>query len=201
MSRRGSASFKPASDGNIGKPHAAPDLSKGIDSAASQAVVSLKTQKASSTCSSALIHRLKVGITRLSGQVPPAIRQKLAKGVMREVSPFLGLDVAGAALLCTVMEGMLGRNLKPVRRFINALLGEKVEDEGVGIASDDLEKIFSEFEQISNPLSDRDGGTGLGLAIVSRIMELLDGKVNVESTLGQGSCFTLSFPLPASATP
>ena len=93
------------------------------------------------------------------------------------------------------------KSIKVAAHYAEPMLTIKVEDEGVGIASDDLEKIFSEFEQISNPLSDRDGGTGLGLAIVSRIMELLDGKVNVESTLGQGSCFTLSFPLPASATP
>lgn len=72
----------------------------------------------------------------------------------------------------------------------------EVQDEGVGISSENLNRIFSEFEQIDNPLSDRDGGTGLGLAIVSRIMELLDGKIEVQSTLGEGSCFTLIFTLP-----
>lgn len=72
----------------------------------------------------------------------------------------------------------------------------EVQDEGVGISSENLNRIFSEFEQIDNPLSGRDGGTGLGLTIVSRIMELLDGKIEVQSTLGEGSCFTLIFTLP-----
>jgi len=72
----------------------------------------------------------------------------------------------------------------------------EVQDEGVGISAENLNRIFAEFEQIDNPLSDRDGGTGLGLAIVNRIVELLDGEIEVQSTLGKGSIFMLTFTLP-----
>lgn len=71
-----------------------------------------------------------------------------------------------------------------------------VRDEGVGIAPKDLQRIFGEFEQIDNPLSDRVQGTGLGLAIVKRLLTLLGASIKVESELYKGSKFSISFPLP-----
>lgn len=80
--------------------------------------------------------------------------------------------------------------------YADASLKVEVIDEGVGIAPEYLEKIFDEFEQIDNPLSDRVEGTGLGLAIVKRLIDLLNGTIVVESTVGEGSKFSMCFPLP-----
>ena len=71
-----------------------------------------------------------------------------------------------------------------------------VIDSGVGIASDDLIKIFQSFEQVGNH-EKRQSGTGLGLPISKRLVEMMGGKLNVTSTLGQGSNFWLEIDLPS----
>jgi len=66
-----------------------------------------------------------------------------------------------------------------------------VTDTGVGIPKDALPRIFDEFYQIQNPERDRNKGSGLGLAICKRLVESLDCKMEVESTVGVGTTFTL----------
>ncbi|HEX5724039.1 MAG TPA: ATP-binding protein, partial [Longimicrobiaceae bacterium] len=67
-----------------------------------------------------------------------------------------------------------------------------VVDRGTGIASDDVEKIFDEFVQLSQP--NQQQGTGLGLPISRRLARLLGGSLEVESIPGEGSTFRLSLP-------
>jgi signal transduction histidine kinase len=69
-------------------------------------------------------------------------------------------------------------------------------DTGVGIAEDDLPKLFRPFVQVDSALNRQYEGTGLGLALVKRIVELHGGSVGVESVVGEGSKF--SFTLPSS---
>lgn len=69
-----------------------------------------------------------------------------------------------------------------------------VMDTGIGIAPENMPKLFQSFVQIDSSLSRLYGGTGLGLALVKKIVELHQGSVAVESALGQGSCFTISLP-------
>jgi len=68
-----------------------------------------------------------------------------------------------------------------------------VEDTGIGIAAQDLERIFDEFHQVDNTYSRNYEGTGLGLALVRRMVELQGGEVSVESTQGEGTRFTCRF--------
>ncbi|GAB4560078.1 MAG: ATP-binding protein [Rhizobacter sp.] len=70
----------------------------------------------------------------------------------------------------------------------------RVEDTGIGIASDHLPRIFEEFYQVGNPARDRRLGLGLGLATVKRLSDLLSLSVSVQSAPAQGSVFTLTFP-------
>jgi len=79
-----------------------------------------------------------------------------------------------------------------------------VEDDGVGIAPGDLERIFQSFEQAEASTSRRRGGTGMGLAISRRLARLMGGDLSVRSVAGQGSCFTLDLPYapcPGAAAP
>jgi signal transduction histidine kinase len=67
----------------------------------------------------------------------------------------------------------------------------KIRDEGVGIQPDELPHLFSKYSKISSQPTNGEASTGLGLAIVKRICEELKGKITCESTLGEGSIFTI----------
>jgi signal transduction histidine kinase len=71
-----------------------------------------------------------------------------------------------------------------------------VEDNGPGIVPEDLEKIFDEFQR-GRGAEGTTKGSGLGLAIASRLTRLLGGEIGVESVLGEGSVFSLRFPMRA----
>ena len=68
-------------------------------------------------------------------------------------------------------------------------------DTGLGIAPEDHERVFEEFEQVLGPQQACVRGTGLGLPISRRIATLLSGTLTLESEIGKGSTFTLSLPL------
>lgn len=71
-----------------------------------------------------------------------------------------------------------------------------VRDSGIGLSDQQQSRIFDKFVQADQSTSREYGGSGLGLAIVSHLVELMHGKITVESALGQGSCFTVRLPLP-----
>ncbi|MBF0277939.1 MAG: PAS domain-containing protein [SAR324 cluster bacterium] len=71
----------------------------------------------------------------------------------------------------------------------------QVNDEGIGIEKERQSAIFSAFEQADKTMTRRFGGTGLGLAITKKIVELLKGKISVESEVNQGSTFSVILPL------
>lgn len=72
-----------------------------------------------------------------------------------------------------------------------------IRDEGVGIAPQDVAKLFRKFSRLDNPLSDVVGGTGLGLYWAKRIIDLHGGSIKAESEPGEGSTFTITLPTHA----
>ncbi|MEO1133801.1 MAG: response regulator, partial [Cyanobacteria bacterium J06639_1] len=73
-----------------------------------------------------------------------------------------------------------------------------VADTGIGIAPDQIGRLFQPFVQVDSALNRRYQGTGLGLALVKRIVELHGGRAGVTSEFGRGSCFTIDLPCDAS---
>jgi signal transduction histidine kinase/CheY-like chemotaxis protein/HAMP domain-containing protein len=72
-----------------------------------------------------------------------------------------------------------------------------VSDTGIGIGEEDIHIIFDEFRQVDGSTARAYEGTGLGLAITKRLVELLDGGIQVSSRKGEGSTFTVQIPLIA----
>jgi signal transduction histidine kinase len=84
--------------------------------------------------------------------------------------------------------------------LVSTLLEERVahlsvQDHGIGLAPENLDKLFVPYSRINTEGNRHIKGTGLGLVIIREICELHHGKVWVESTLGQGSTFHITLPL------
>lgn len=75
-----------------------------------------------------------------------------------------------------------------------------VWDTGIGIAPEDQERIFEEFQQVDSSYTRKYSGTGLGLSLTKRLVELHGGTIRVESEPGQGSRFTFTIPTKAGGT-
>lgn len=70
----------------------------------------------------------------------------------------------------------------------------KVKDEGVGIAQEDIVKLFQKFSRLENPLSIQVGGTGIGLYWAKKIVDLHDGTIDIKSKPGKGTTFIVRIP-------
>lgn len=73
----------------------------------------------------------------------------------------------------------------------------RVQDTGIGMAPDVLERLFRPFEQADATVARRYGGTGLGLSICKQIVKAMGGDIHVESEVGRGSVFSFKLPLEA----
>ncbi|BFM40335.1 response regulator [Synechocystis sp. LKSZ1] len=88
----------------------------------------------------------------------------------------------------------LALSVLPPEKNEPAYLRFAITDTGIGIAPENMVKLFKPFVQIDSALNRQYNGTGLGLALVKQIVELHGGHVGLVSELGAGSCFTVDLP-------
>ncbi len=91
-------------------------------------------------------------------------------------------------------EGSVTLAVRPRAEGENFALEISVRDTGIGIRTENLEKLFQDFERLDLVRNRNVEGTGLGLAITKRLTEQMHGSISVESTYGEGSCFTVTIP-------
>ena len=91
-------------------------------------------------------------------------------------------------------QGSIELNIKCINKKETTLLFITVKDTGRGIKKEYVDKLFHKFERLDIEKNTTTEGTGLGLAITKKLVELLGGKINVESTFGKGSMFMVNLP-------
>jgi PAS domain S-box-containing protein len=102
------------------------------------------------------------------------------------------VNLLSNAIKFTPEGGLIGLSVEAYD--IDKVVQFTVWDNGIGIATEDLPKLFRPFIQLDSGLSRQQAGTGLGLALVQRMADLHGGSVRVESTPGKGSRFTIILP-------
>lgn len=90
--------------------------------------------------------------------------------------------------------GTIEFTTKCINKDKNCLLIISVKDTGRGIKAEDINKLFTKFERLDIERSSTAEGTGLGLAITKKLVEMMGGKINVQSSYGKGSLFIVQIP-------
>ncbi|MEO7823728.1 MAG: ATP-binding protein [Gemmatimonadaceae bacterium] len=152
-------------------------------------MISLKRQRID-------LHSLVKGI--VEQQKPTLVERRQTCRLYVPHSPVYA--VADAEYLTMSIENLLSNASKYTRpggRILIAVLGTDgsaciaVRDNGVGIAPGDISRLFGKFSRIDNELSTQVGGNGIGLYLARRIIDLHEGRIDVESRPGQGTTFTI----------
>jgi CheY-like chemotaxis protein len=117
-----------------------------------------------------------------AGRIRQVITNMMGNAVKFTEAGHVLVDISGE-----VSEGEKGQSAK---------LHVRVEDTGIGIPKETLETVFEKFIQVDNSSTRTHEGTGLGLAISKSLIELMDGEIGVESTVGEGSTFWFTIELP-----
>ena len=151
-------------------------------------------QSVEDVCHNQLIKAQEKGL-KLFWDVQQDVPQKMLGDALR-FSQVL-MNMVGNAVKFTD-KGVVRINVqtvKPQQDFNEAQLLIEVRDTGIGIEKEKLPTIFDPFRQVDDSSTRRFGGTGLGTAISKKLMDLMQGSIEVESEVGKGSIFSLRLPL------
>ncbi len=105
------------------------------------------------------------------------------------------LNVLNNAIKYTHKNGHVVYTITNINKNGEKYVIHEVKDNGVGISKDFINNVFNPFTRERNSLSDTEGGTGLGLAICSNLVKQLNGEINIESVLNEGTTIKITLPL------
>ncbi len=148
------------------------------------------------------IFNLNIFFDELSDLFRMRASQKQVEFSCQKVTTFPNHILADEKRLRQILINLLSNSIKFTNHgsvtlkvsYAEGMMTFEVEDTGIGIASEDLEKVFELFKQVGD-VRYHNEGTGLGLAITKRLVEMMGGQLLVHSQLGVGSCFWFSIPL------
>lgn len=124
-------------------------------------------------------------------------RKRLYQVILNVASNAVKYTVKGSVHIKAKL--IQSKHVKPLQQ--NDWLMISVQDTGIGIGEADLAQLFKPFERIDSPLKIKTLGTGLGLYLTRKILaQLLNGTVEVQSELNEGSLFTIKIPVKISET-
>jgi two-component system phosphate regulon sensor histidine kinase PhoR len=153
------------------------------------------------------LDRQNVDVERLFNEVVDKVRPQMDKKdisfvtVFPEKYPKLALDKDKLTVALVNLLGNAAKytpNAGQVEFKVQARDSElrvEIEDTGVGIAEDELPRVFDKFFRSANPDVQSENGTGLGLSMAQEVIRLHGGDLTVQSTLGEGTTFTATLPL------
>lgn len=143
-------------------------------------------------CTNILLTRIGEKSVKLLYDIDPSVPHRLYgdEGRIKQVL----LNIANNAVKFTQKGSILIKIFYENIDSDNILIKFSVTDTGIGIKEEDTEKLFHSFQQVDSKRNRNIEGTGLGLAISKQLVELMNGKISVESTYGKGSCFSFEIP-------
>jgi signal transduction histidine kinase/CheY-like chemotaxis protein len=123
--------------------------------------------------------------TEIDPEIPPVLfgdDKRLSQIIINILGNAVKFTPAGGTI--TLKVRLLGKNAAGCAVQVD------ITDTGIGISAEQQEKLFDPFQQAENNTSRRFGGTGLGLAITKRIVEMMNGRIWIDSAPGEGSTFS-----------
>jgi hypothetical protein len=150
-------------------------------------------------------HSIQALVMELQDLAAPLVAQK-GNTLRLEVDPALKTLVTDATRFRQILLNLLSNaakfteggditlSLRPEHGEGDGWVIAEVRDTGMGIAPDQIDRLFQEFVQGEDNITKRFGGTGLGLVLCQRLSALLGGEIRVASELGKGSVFTIRLP-------
>ncbi len=164
------------------------------------------------------IERVGMDLQRLLMEIMRALAPRVSDGRVRlvlDIDPHVpGRLIGDPGRLRQVLNNLLSNALKFTQRgevvttvsllsmqADSARLRLSVRDTGIGIASDQVQRIFAPFTQEDASITRRFGGTGLGLTITERLVRMMGGTIEVQSEPGKGSEFAVELDMPVAGHP
>ncbi len=145
---------------------------------------------------------MQVVIEKVMQSIIPLVERK-ALAVVTEIAPEVGQITSDQRRVEQILINLVSNAIKFTDQGTvsiecqvdNGWLITRVADTGIGINSEDMDKLFKAFRQIDTGVARRYEGTGLGLSICKKLVEMLGGDIWVESEWGVGSTFSFTLPL------